>query len=188
MKPNLTERQEKVIALRAEGFSFGEIAIELSVSRAAISGFFFRNPQYKPKTTPPRQKPTRHTAKPQPKPEVRQPLAAPAVIKLPVFKPPRAIPLSPPPPEGALTLFECCAGRCRYPYGEDPKTMMFCGNECDVTQPYCPGHRAIAWVKAARPKASPPGERVPHQSPQGSWGARRRFSGGGAARLLEPEY
>lgn len=186
MKQNLTETQARVLALRAKGFSYGEIAIELSVSRASIAGFLFRNPDLKPAIIERRERPNRYTAKPQPKES--KPLAREMLVKLPAFKPPRAIPLSPPPPEGALTLFECCAGRCRYPYGENPETMMFCGNECDVTQPYCPGHRAIAWVKAARPKASPPGERVPHQSPQGSWGARRRFSGGGAARLLEPEY
>jgi hypothetical protein len=122
------ERKQLVRDLWAHGYSAGEIAHRLKVTRNAVIGLCYRNkfPHGKRRTVPmpsPEPLPPACFVRGEPKPRPRpQPSEPPAFLGLP--------------------LEQLSDHQCRWPEGDGP--FLFCGQPAVLASPYCPDHKARA--------------------------------------------
>ncbi len=55
-----------------------------------------------------------------------------------------------------VTIMDLTPFSCRWPLdGPDGEEMLFCGEECDITKPYCAEHMALAF-KPSQPRIKKP--------------------------------
>lgn len=135
------ERIERLRALHADGLSAGAIALELGcgLTRNAVIGKLDRSgikqgrasvtlksPAEKPATRPPRTRPR--------KPSWNVPTEP---------LPPEPLPIAEPKPRNTKTFAELRTGECRYPYGEEPAVMRFCGRPVYFGTSYCLHHVCV---------------------------------------------
>lgn len=127
-----------------EGHSTAEIGRRLGVSKNAVVGKAHRLELL------PRPSPIRRAGQPARRSAPR-PRAAPLVQLLPIVLI-RVAPVLPSPPRPAERCRQVLSQPCCWPLGE-PGTpgFRFCDAAADEGKPYCPEHRALAYVKKPRP-------------------------------------
>ncbi len=138
--PWTDERIAELQRLWAEGYSAGEIAVELRFgTRSAVLGKLARLGLQ-------RRKPERAS----------KPLRAKSIVRRPVFIASKPEPLPPPPPPAeGVTFMQLTERSCRWPLGEGKpewmyqRAVFFCGAARGRGFPYCPHHMRIAFVPMA---------------------------------------
>lgn len=124
--------KQRVVAGYLAGKQLKLIAAECGVSKNAIAGILLRagikrtRPQQVAK---PKARPVRHVA-------FQVPKFKPDKIKLRTAE---VVPLN-------IPFLDIGPNQCRQMYGDDPRTMTFCGHECYGAAPYCEAHFAINYL------------------------------------------
>lgn len=138
------ERVAELVKLRAEGWSFGQLAMRLHITRSAVCGKLDRLNGYRPR------KPTQSVLRIRRLKIDGAPRDADGITDLPD----EHIPV-----EQRCTIAELTEGRCRWPCG-DPKSpdFFYCGATSPDDKPYCGYHARIAYQ--------------PPRGPVSMWGAR----------------
>lgn len=146
------ERIARLKELRADGWTFGQIAKDLRVTRSALIGKAHRIGMCERKPKPP-------TMARLPR---REPARKPAVLRPIAFRGPpiAAVPLPRATADdiARVSLIDLEPNHCRWPVGEP--TAGFCG--CDRIEglPYCAAHSARAFRTEALVSRAPVADRV----------------------------
>lgn len=162
----LYEGEKKSASMCAEqlnrefGTEFTRNAIMGRVARMKLSADGHqRNGVWGPKKVKPERLKKELTMKPPPEPEMAIPF--PEEYKPDFTQITAAMSFTPSPEEEFMialpistrvTLMDLTPFSCRWPLeGPDGEEMLFCGEECDITKPYCEEHMALAF-KPSQPK------------------------------------
>lgn len=136
--------KKQVIADYRTGKKLKDIAADLGITTMAIGGILYRAGVKRDRPLPvakPVARPIRHVA-----------------FQVPKIKPDRFEPRIADVAPLDIPFLDIGPNQCRQMYGDDPRTMTFCGHECYGVTPYCEAHFAINYLppqsrnRAPRPR------------------------------------
>ena len=134
----------------ADGLTYGQIALELKLTRNAVIGKAMRLGMCRPQ--PPPAEPSEAPPKPARKPPPMKPL--------PEIPPPtQSVELPPDVSEHACTLFELEPASCRWPICDSP--WLFCGATRRDDSSYCGRHHRLGHQKSTPRTTIPMAWRAP---------------------------
>jgi hypothetical protein len=155
MRPDLSERNRRILVLWSEGFSASQIADETGTTRNAVIGVANRSREGMTYGAAPAErrrmelrKPRKRVLKPS-APKIAPKVAEPGFSKLLLPKPAPA-PASPPKPAlppGRFGILDLGVRQCRFAttsHRAPPAGHRFCGRTTRFGESYCPAHRKLS--------------------------------------------